>query len=325
MKTTSRHFSPFLRTDVAVGILSLLLVTWSAQAQLSVFKNTTSDRIEAATILGGDFGLNAATFQGDNGTSVDLQKFGGMGDVGDPKQLWSLPIGWQPQLQGSMSYLTSTRDFNSGPLIHSQSKIHDYFIQFGGGARLWFSDSFSIAPTIMGMYGQTKNDFYAQYNPFANANHLAARQAGLVDYSVDTWTVRPALNLQYVYTWHRAICTLSSDPTLFHTESFNSSNPNVSVNGDSETWMNKIDIDIPLAKNLFGHELRTGGYISRTDIFGDMKNGIGKNCLYEAHGRLVLDYLNQLWKVQWIGIGASYLWGDGFTGYSYGLDIAFRF
>ena len=41
---------------------------------------------------------------------------------------------------------------------------------------------------------------------------------------------------------------------------------------------------------------------------------------------VVLDYLNQLWKVQWIGLGGSYLWGhNGFHGYSIGLDVAFRF
>jgi len=29
--------------------------------------------------------------------------------------------------------------------------------------------------------------------------------------------------------------------------------------------------------------------------------------------------------VQWIGLGASYLWGSNFEGYSIGADVAFRF
>jgi hypothetical protein len=45
----------------------------------------------------------------------------------------------------------------------------------------------------------------------------------------------------------------------------------------------------------------------------------------EIHARVVLDFLNQLWKVQWIGIGASYLWGPNITGWSAGLDVVFRF
>ena len=42
---------------------------------------------------------------------------------------------------------------------------------------------------------------------------------------MDTWTIRPAADFQYVYTWRRTIFTLNSDPTYFHTESFNASNP----------------------------------------------------------------------------------------------------
>jgi hypothetical protein len=45
----------------------------------------------------------------------------------------------------------------------------------------------------------------------------------------------------------------------------------------------------------------------------------------EVHGRIVLDFLGDFWKVQWIGLGISHLWGDNFTGWSYGADIAFRF
>ena len=52
--------------------------------------------------------------------------------------------------------------------------------------------------------------------------------------------------------------TLSSEPTYFYTESFRSSSPNLNVNGDSEAWVNKIDVDVPLGVELFGHELRTG-------------------------------------------------------------------
>ena len=40
---------------------------------------------------------------------------------------------------------------------------------------------------------------------------------------------------------------------------------------------------------------------------------------------MVLDFLNELWKVQWIGVSASYVWGTRFTGWTAGLDVVFRF
>lgn len=314
----------------AAVLPSLLLLAMPARAQLtpteiSQLRSTVGDRIEAATILGGDFGVDGASFTGVNGGDVNLQKFGGAGDIGDPKPLWGLPIGWQPRLQGEMGWLSSKRNFNSGTLAGTDSKDHDYSIQFGGGGRLWFNNSFSIAPTIMGMYGHTDNSFYPNNNAFAIANHPQAKQLGLTDWSANTWTIRPAGDFQYIYVWRRTIFTLSSDPTYFHTESFSTSNPNVNVNGDSETWMNKIDVDVPLGVEVFGHELRTGGFFSRTDLYGDIRDGLDSEYLYEIHGRITLDYLNQLWKVQWIGIGYSYLWGHNFTGSSVGLDLQFRF
>jgi hypothetical protein len=147
----------------------------------------------------------------------------------------------------------------------------------------------------------------------------------LIDWNADTWTVRPSLNLQYQYTWYRTIFTLSSEPTYFYTESFSSSSPNVSVNGDSWVWENKIDVDVPTGVELWGHELRTGGFYSRQELYGGLQQGLNSDYINEAHGRIVLDFLNQLWKVQWIGVGVSYIWGSSFNGWSYGADVTFRF
>ncbi len=174
------------------------------------------------------------------------------------------------------------------------------------------------------IWRNTENTYTAR-SAFALANLPEAKQLGLIDWNVDTWTIRPSLNLQYEYTWHRTIFTLSSEPTYFYTESFSSSSPNLNVNGDFEAWVNKIDVDVPLGVELFGHELRTGGYFSQTDLFGDLQNGLNTSSVYEAHGRLLLDFLGELWKVKWIGLGGSYLWGDNIHGWSIGADVAFRF
>jgi hypothetical protein len=165
----------------------------------------------------------------------------------------------------------------------------------------------------------------APIDAFMKANQALATQLGLINWSVDTWTLRPAINIQYVVPLYRSIITLSSDPTYFYTEDFNSSNRNVQIDGSSGSVANKIDVDVPLGVELYGHELRSGGYLSRTDLFGDLRSGLGVHHMNEIHGRVVLDFLNQYWKFQWIGVGASYLWGPNITGWTVGADIAFRF
>jgi len=291
------------------------------------------NRIEALTILGGDFGLSDGHYKstatsmfpgGPSSTELSVTKIGGDGDVGEPRQLGNLNVGWQPRLQGNMGYLTSTNYLHGSLLQGDVSKFRDFAIQFGGGARFWMSDAFSFAPTLMGMYGRTSNEYTAS-SAFMRRNLPLAKQLGLVDWTVDTWSIRPSLDIQYVMTWERVIVTLSSDPTYFYTESFHDSTSGVKVSGDSGSLDNKIDIDIPLGTQVLGHELRTGGYFSRTDLFGDLENGLDVEHINELHTRLVVDLLNQVWKAQWLGVGVSYLWGPNINGWALGADVAFRF
>jgi hypothetical protein len=38
-----------------------------------------------------------------------------------------------------------------------------------------------------------------------------------------------------------------------------------------------------------------------------------------------MDMLGHVWKVQWLGVGCSYFWGDHFDGWSIGADVRFKF
>ena len=298
---------------VTAGFALWLLPAMPAAAQLlspafrSLYTSTIAARVESMTILGGDYGVGGGAFttvdNNDNNVNINVTKFGGEGVVGSPRPLGTLGIGWQPQLQGSMGYLTANNNFRN-PLNGGDSSDNKTFaVQFGGGARFWFNDSFSIAPTIMGMYGHSENDYTAR-SIFGFTHQAAATREGLINWSADTWTIRPSLNVEYQYVWKRTIFTLSTEPTYYYTESFSSSSPYVDISGDSVAWENKIDVDIPLGVELFGHELRTGGFFSRTDLFDGLREGFNTDAIYEGRGRIVLDFLDELWKVQWIGTSA---------------------
>ena len=60
-----------------------------------------------------------------------------------------------------MGYADDKNNFISGPLNQDISDYKTYAIQFGGGARFWFTDALSLAPTFMGMYGHTENKYSA--------------------------------------------------------------------------------------------------------------------------------------------------------------------
>ena len=324
----------------AAAAVSSVLLCWHPSVawcqitpdQAAQIRDTIGHRIEALTIFGGDYGIAAANFRSTGkfsfGESTDaalaVTKLGGSGDIGNPRPLGGLDVGWQPHVQGNMGWLSSTNHLHS-PLVEGDStKIDAFGIEFGAGVRLWMNERLSTAPTITGLYGHM-SETYTANSPFMQANLGTARQLGLVDWTVDTWTFIPGVDLQYVIPWDRTIITLTTNPVFYHTESFKSSNVHLNVNGNSETWVNIVDVDVPTGMMLYGHELRTGGYYRWTGLYGGLKTGLAESHINEIHGRVVLDFLNQLWKVQWIGVGGSYLWGSNITGWTVGLDILFRF
>ena len=68
----------------------------------------------------------------------------------------------------------------------------------------------------MALYGHT-TDSYSARSLFAKQNLPELKQLGLIDWNTDTWSVRPALNIQYVMPLDRTLITLSSDSTEFYT------------------------------------------------------------------------------------------------------------
>lgn len=320
----------------ALVVLPVLLAS-GADAQISparaaVIENAIGARVEALTILGGDFGLSDGNFHSTgsqglgSGAPVDtrITKFGGDGDVGSPKALDGLHIGWQPTLQGNMGYLESATHLRGTLSAGDTSTLRIVAVEFGGGVRFWTTRKFSIAPSMMVLYGHANNSV-----SFAGASGRQAiatlESLGLVDWSVSTWSLRPAVDLQYVQPIGRILVTFSSDATGFYTHGFGRSNAHLTVGGASGFVTNKVDLDVPLGIAIAGHELRTGGYISRTDLLGDLESGLGVEHLNELHGRLVLDFLNQWTGIQWLGVGASYLWGPHIHGWTAGADVAFHF
>lgn len=324
----------------ALGFLAVLLLRalgTGTEAQISsartaLIQDGIGARVEALTILGGDFGLSDGNFHSTDdqgrGSAADVDtgvsKFGGDGDVGNPRPLGDSSVDWQPRLQGNVGYLESTYHLRDPLLAGDASEIRTLAVEFGGGARLWTTRRLSFAPTVMVLYGHTEEAYTAR-SAFGRQDILQLRRLGLADWSVQTWSLRPALNVQYIFALDRVLVTLSSDAAGFLTHGFARSNVHLRVGGDSGFVTNKIDVDIPLGVQFHGHELRSGGYLSRTDLFGDLKTGLDVEHLNEIHGRLVLEFLNQIAGVKWLGLGASYIWGTNISGWSVGADVAFHF
>ena len=289
------------------------------------FENVIGDRVEAVTILGGDYGAAGGiyTFRSGDVANLSLAKFGGGGNIAEPAPLGGSGLEWAPVLQGNLGHITAINEFRTGYLQGNESVYDMLAVQGGGGARFYFTDQLSLAPTISGIYGRTENEFKPR-NPIGEAVKAAAAGT-FVDWTLETWSVAPSLDLRYDWSWQRTTFEFSSRYNFFHTESFDSSSPVVGVNGDSHTWQNKLDVDVPLGWKVFGRELHTGGFFARSELFGGVADGLNADHVHTVNGRFVVDLIDKVWKMRWLGVGASYIFGDDFAGWTAGVDMRFRF
>ena len=300
--------------------------------KLNALGTALGSRIEALTILGGDYGLSGGLFRStgkllpssEQDADLALSKLGGSGEIGDVRPLGGWDVGWQPRLQGNLGRYDSTNTLHLPALEGDVSTITGSAVEFGGGARFWTTNHLSIAANVLGLYGQTSEHYTSRGGANATAEQ-AALDAGLINWKVTTWTGVAALDFQYETLWDRSIVKFSLDPSYYSTQTLHSSDSQISATGSSTTLAAKIDVDAPIGFVLFGHELRTGGYVSHTQLWGGLRDGIGVDYLDEIHARLSLDLFQQVWKVKWAGIGASYIWSPGMKGWTAGADVTLQF
>jgi hypothetical protein len=282
------------------------------------------DRIESLVVLGVDNAASGGLYSFRNSTPFDLKvsKLGGSGDIGDPRPLGVGGLTWNPTVGGNIGGIEGENNAShaQGPLAFSASMRG---VEFGGGVRIWFNDRFSTALNVSGIYSRAEGSF-AGFTSAAQPAPVPLPATGAFDWSLDTWSVAPGADLKYYWRFSRAELFFRSTFTYFHTESFNASSPLINLSGDSETWENRLDLDIPLGKYLFGRELHTGGHIDHTGLFGSVRDGLNTNHLYMVNGRLVVDMTESYPWLTWLGVGLTYTWSGNLSGWSVGIDARLK-
>jgi hypothetical protein len=312
----------------AAALASFAVSTAVAQIPpeaIAQLQSVVGSRIEASTILAGDYAAAGGiySFRGGNLADVSISKIGGGGEVAAPRPLGWGDLKWAPVLQGNVGLIDARNEFNTGYLQGNGSSYRTLAVTGGAGTRIYFTEKLSLAVTLSGIYGHVENDFEPR-NPAGDLIESEGN-GSLVNWTMETWSVVPAAGIRYQQPWGRALFECTSRGSYFHTESFSGTSDLLGVDGDSYTWENKLDLDLPLGLKVSSWELHTGGFFSRTDLFGNAAKGVHSEYFYTFNSRLVFDCLGHLWKVHWLGLGISYIWGHNFGGWSAGLDMRLKF
>jgi hypothetical protein len=307
--------------------LCLTAGTLDSQAQLTgaqrrQLNDFFGSRAEVGVVLGAADSASSGSYtvDGKNGNEdldFGLTKFGGGGEIGQARKLGDSGMTWNPVLMGNIGVLSGKNNITVGPLAGNKIDESALGLQFGGGMALHLTERFTVTPTIGVIYGHYEQDFIAH-----TPNGFVVKQA--IEDSADSLGITPGIGLSYKIPMGKNLLDLSAHYTFYGTEDISDSE--FDIGGSSHVFEQKADIDIPLSAQLFNCPLHTGGYVSLTEVAGDMGDTMNSDVWATIHGRLLLNTENKgLWKMDRIGLGASYIAADHFSGWDAGIEVSFKF
>ena len=292
-------------------------------AQLGQLQSFLGNRAEVGVILGASDAAGGGNYTvdgrgGNDDFEFSLFKFGGGGEIGDPRPLGNSGLMWNPYVFGNFGYISGDNDIDVGPLAGSDFEESAIGIQLGGGMALHFTERLTITPFIGVLYGHYDAELKAG-TPSAQPVEDFLDDEG----SADTIGATPGVGLAYRLPIGETTLTLGAKYTFFGTTDIGGSD--IEIDGSSHILEQRIDADVPLNAHLWGCRLHTGGYFALTEALGDIGDTMGSDVWGTIHPRILLDTTGKLWKVTRIGLGASYIKGENFDGWDIGVDVSFKF
>jgi hypothetical protein len=291
-------------------------------AQINQFKDFIGNRAEVGIVLGASESASGGNYtvdgrRGNDDFDFSLFKFGGSAELGDARPLGNSGVMWNPYVFGTIGYISGDNDIDAGPLAGNDFEESALGINFGGGVAFHLTDRFTVTPYVGVIYGHYEAEVDAK---------TAAGQAVddfLQDNTLDSIGATPGIGLAYKLPIGRNTLTLGASYTFFGTTDISDSD--LEADGSSHILEQRVDADVPLNAHLWGCRLHTGGYVSLTEAFGDISDTMSSDVWATIHPRILLDTTGKLWKMERIGLGASYMKGEHFDGWSIGVDVSFKF
>jgi hypothetical protein len=317
------------------AVLSLLLTAGVARAQtlppgaLDQLDHLVGSRVETFSVLDTQSGAAGGTYVSKvNDTDLAITRVTGRGDVAAKRPLGDTGIFWAPMIEGGIGYGTFENHFDGGALAGNHSTVSTLAVFLGGGVRFTVWEDFSLAPTFGVVYAHSDNDFDARNDLGRQVVQLAGSGTAndVINWSADTFTLVPGIEARYRHLFGGIIqLTLKSLFKYFHTQPISRSTTALSFESTSQWWLNEVDVEWRMPVYLWGRQLRTGAYISRSELYGGLETTLHTEHFYNAGGRLVMDVQGLLWHLEYLGLGAGYFWSDKFSGWTIGAEISFAF
>jgi hypothetical protein len=327
MGRTFIHRQPVTRPVTGVAFL-LFSAGLTAHAQLppgalQQLDTAIGQRVEATAV----FGTQSIASRAGLGWTLDdatgyIYKIPWKAELQDPGPLGDQGLLWAPVFEGGIGYGGFVNHFDNSVLAGNESDFNTVALSLGGGPRIYFGDSgFSVLPAFDLLYAYTANDFEAN----TGSGQAVAANGQYVNWQVHTLSLVPSFDLQFKKTYGRWIPKFTSDFAYYNTRPIYRTTDALSFRSASMLWANKFDLDYITGWKVLDCPVHFGGDVSRTDLFEGLQAALDTDHYYQTDGRVTLDVLGHLWKVDTLGLTAGYFWCNAFSGYSVGIECSVKF
>lgn len=226
---------------------------------------------------------------------------------------------WAPVVSGGVGYGDFKTLFPNGELVGNQSEFRTAAVAAAFGPRIYLNSQFSVLPSLGGIYGYSQNEFHALNA--AGEQFASTARGTLVDWRAQTLTLAPSIELRYVLERGPWTLKLTSNYSYFQTWPVERSTQALNFRSDSSALVNGIDLGFQTPLRVLDFPLHVGGSFSRTDLFSGLGHSLDVDHFYRVGVRFVLNSRGAVPWLDRLGIGAAYVWGHGFGGYSVGIEL----
>ena len=318
-----------LVTLTAVGVLLLLFSAGlTARAQipagaLQQLDTAIGQRVEATAV----FGTQSIASRAGLGWTLDdatghIYKIPWKAELQDPGPVGDQGLLWAPVFEGGIGYGGFVNKFDNSVLAGNESDYDTLALSLGGGPRIYFGDSgFSVLPAFGLLYAYTDNNFDANTPP----GQAVVANGQYVNWHVHTLSLVPSFELQFKKTYGHWLPKFTSDFAYYNTRPVYRSTAALSFRSASMLWANKFDLDYITPWKVLDCPVHFGGDISRTDLYEGLQAALDTDHYYQTDGRVTLDVLGRVWKVDTFGLSAGYFWCGAFSGFSVGIECSLKF
>jgi hypothetical protein len=201
-------------------------------------------------------------------------------------------------------------------------KITTHSFGLTTGIKWEYIDGFSIEPSLGITYSHIKHRQESDtriYEVIIEQHPSLYRD--YFDTTVDVVSISPVIRHSIDYDPGFGIIGFDLHYVYLYSRSLRSKSRYADISANSRILHTSLDYEIPTGRALFKRDIAIKPFIARTDFFGDVKQGMDLNHLYEYGMNIVFDVGNIKNLFSRLSVGGSFITGHEFSGWKFGVDF----